>query len=147
MAVNPKETPWVAILDDDDEFMPHHLDHLLQFAKDGDYDFVYSWFKIVVGRKIYDYDPVFPKTHFTEPWDPANPRHTTVTTLVKTELAQTVGYNTPDVRDATARARNTDEDWRFVLECNRLGKIGHLVEHTWYWHHDSENTSGLPSRW
>lgn len=146
-AVDCKVSPWVAFLDDDDEMLPWHLDSLLEFAIDGGYDYVYSWYFVVVGDTVYDHDPVFPPTHFSSPWDPANPRQTTVTTLVRTELAQEVGFDTPDLRDEKTRRINTNEDWRFTLECNRLGKIGHLVDRTWYWHHDSKNTSGHPNRW
>lgn len=146
-AVDPAISPWVAFLDDDDEMLPEHLEHLLAFALDGGYDYVYSWYKIIVGDVIFDHDPVFPATHFSSPWDPENPRQTTVTTLVRTELAQAVGFDTNDLRDEKAQSINTDEDWRFTLECNRRGRIGHLVEHTWLWHHDSKNTSGHPTRW
>jgi|SRR5262245_40098479 len=142
------KTDWVAFLDDDDIFMPQHLEHLLIHALDTEADYAYSWFyTIPLGC-----DP-FPSGHYTEPWDPANPRQTTVTTLVKTALAQQVGFlmplgaNTPD-------GMRPGEDWDFTLGCNQLGKISHLVERTWYWRHWGQgtpgnpgNTSGLGTRW
>lgn len=145
-AIDPKIYPWVAFLDDDDEFMPHHLDHLLAFALDHDVDYAYSWFKIVTANgTVLDHDSVFPTTHFTEPWNPDKPRQTTVTTLVKTELAREVGFIHRE-DDELIDGQRSGEDWHFTLECNRLGTIGHLVEHTWFWHHGG-NTSGIPSRW
>lgn len=131
-------TEWVAFLDDDDEFMPHHLQACLAHARETGADFVYSWFEVVGGR-----DP-FPETHFTNPFDPADPIETTITTVVKAELACEVGFQRLDRGHDT----NSGEDRFFTLGCLAAGaKISHLVRKTWYWHHDSNNTSGLPNRW
>ncbi|OFW55840.1 MAG: hypothetical protein A2Y75_05345 [Candidatus Solincola sediminis] len=131
-------SPWVAFLDDDDEFKPQHLEQLVVEAEESGADFVYSWFETFpIGR-----DP-FPAWFMTEPWDQAVPRHTTITVMVRTELAKQVSF---DLTASTPEFAN--EDWAFILECNRLGKISHLCnETTWIWHHDSNNTSGLATRW
>lgn len=142
-ALHGVRTPWVAFLDDDDEFLPSHLKELLQRAWETEADYVYSMYFIEVGpqRRIEDY--VFPLNHWTDPWDDAHPKETTSTILCRTELAKEVGfYRLED------RQHNTGEDWRFVNEVVRLG--GKIVNHpvkTWVWHHDSQNTSGLPTRW
>lgn len=131
-------TEWVAFLDDDDEFRPHHLAACLRHAADTDADFVYSWFDVVGGR-----DP-FPVTHFTNPFDPADPIETTITVVVKTELALAVGFQRLESRGEA----NSGEDAFFTRGCLAAGaNIQHLVDKTWLWHHDSGNTSGLPSRW
>lgn len=142
------ETPWVAFLDDDDLLMPHHLEYLLAHAKETDADYAYSWFQTLPDGA----DP-FPLSHFLDPWDPDQPRQTTVTTLVRTELAQTVGFLGDDDAE-TGDGMTAGEDWLFTLGCNKLGKISHLVERTWYWRHwgygtkDREgNTSGRGDRW
>lgn len=140
-------TPWVAFLDDDDLFMPQHLERLWEHKACTDCDYAYSWFETLPAGG----DP-FPPTHFTEPWDPAAPRQTTVTTLVRRQLAQEVGF-LGDPRETNDGMR-AGEDWWFTLECNRLGVISHLAEKTWYWRHWGfgqrgvpGNTSGLGSRW
>lgn len=135
------KTPWVAFLDDDDLLMPQHIEHLLQHALEHEADYAYSWFETLPNG----HDP-FPSTHFTEPWDSDHPRQTTVTTLVRTKMAQEVGYLPPG-EDGTIDGQRAGEDWFFTLGCNTLGKISHLVERTWYWRHWGGNTSGLGSRW
>jgi glycosyltransferase involved in cell wall biosynthesis len=130
-------TPWVAFLDDDDWFFPTHLDHLLEHARGTGADFVYSWFEMVGGK-----DP-FPTTHFTNPFNPEDPIETTITTLVRTELAKHVGFQKLDRGE-----HNSGEDRFFTLGCLAAGaKIEHLVERTWFWAHHGANTSGLPSKW
>lgn len=131
-------TPWVAFLDDDDAFKPVHLEHLFEHAMETGADMVYSWFEVLGGT-----DP-FPVTHFTNEFDPENPIETTITTLVRTNLAKEIGFQALDRGHDT----NTGEDYRMVLEAVRQGAvIKHLVERTWYWRHHSANTSGLPTKW
>src|SRR5690349_12531543 len=137
-ALTGVRSAWTAFLDDDDEFRTEHLQKLAAHAEETNADFVYSWFDTVP----YGHDP-FPESFLTMPWLPDQPRHTTITVMVRTELAQQVSF---DLRASTPEFAN--EDWAFILECNRLGVISHLCnEKTWLWHHDSGNTSGLPTRW
>lgn len=141
-------TPWVAFLDDDDLLMPQHLERLVGHARETGADYVYSWFETLPGGC----DP-FPTTHFTEPWDKANPRQTTITTMVRTDLAQGVGFLGATGAD-TGDGMRSGEDWEFTLGCNERGKISHLAERTWYWRHwgygqpgVAGNTSGRGDRW
>lgn len=129
-------TEWVAFLDDDDLFMAQHLEHLYAHAMETGADFVYSWFHVPGGA-----DP-FPETHFTEPFDYLNPIETTITTLVRTGLAKTVGFQALNRGEV-----NTGEDRFFTLGCMHAGAtISHLVERTWWWRHHAGNTSGLPTK-
>ena len=73
--------------------------------------------------------------------------------MVRTELAQEVGFLWTDDGSEVAGQR-AGEDWRFTVECNRLGKISHLVDKTWFWRHHgfgqpgvAGNTSGMGTRW
>lgn len=130
-------TEWTAFLDDDDEFLPEHLNVLNNHVVSHEADMAYSWFD-TVPRNC---DP-FPKWFADAPWDPAAPRHTTIVMLVRTRLAQSIAFTPPVAAD-----RVGNEDWRFILELNRQGKIVHAPQRTWLWHHDSRNTSGRPERW
>ncbi len=137
MAVDPRTSPWVAFLDDDDLMDPDHLEKLLNHAKATDADFVYSWFR-PEGMK----DP-FPESHYLNEFDPENPIETTITTLVRTELAQAVGFHPIPER----AGQNGGEDFNFVLGCIREGaKITHLVDRTWTYRNHGFNTSGLAEK-
>lgn len=148
-------TDWVAFLDSDDLFMPKHLERLLRYALETEADFVYSWFKVMQDlgdgrRRILEEDPVFPATHYLNPWNPDDPIETTITTLVRTELAQSVGFKALD----RGHDQNSGEDRYFTLACQEAGgKIMHLRRKTWLWRHrfapDGQgltNTGGLPTK-
>lgn len=143
-ALDAVTTDWVAFLDSDDLFMPHHLEALSKHALDTGADFVYSWFKVMDAQgRILEHDPVFPPTHFTEPFDPLNPIETTITTLVRTALAKEVGFQELNRGHDT----NTGEDRFFTLGVMDAGGIiSHLVEKTWIWVHHGHNTSGRPTK-
>lgn len=122
-------TPWVAFLDSDDYFLPDHVEKCLSFAKENEADYVYPWFHMNGGSDPF---PMF----FGKPWDSEAPHSTTVTILVRTELAQRV----------TFEGREGEDHW-FTLRCVEEGaKIVHLPERTWYWSHHGFNSSGQPGR-
>lgn len=138
------QTDWVAFLDSDDLFLPRHLELMAKHARETEADFVYSWFKILTkeGRILED-DPIFPMGHYLNPFDPEDPIETTITTLVRTELAKEVGFHALD----RGHDINSGEDRRFTLGCLEAGgKISHLVRKTWLWRHHGANTSGLPTK-
>lgn len=147
MALEANQEPWTAFLDSDDWFMPHHLAALVAAQEESGADYVYSWYQLIrLGQRLRvpvgAHDGVFPWTHFSEPWDPENPRQTTITMLVRTELAKEIGFWAPSDEETFPDGHRVGEDWHFTLECNRLGKIYHLPERTWFWEHHGLNTSG-----
>lgn len=142
-ALDMVDTQWVAFLDDDDEFMPQHLETLWAAAHAHNADYVYSWFETVPNGC----DP-FPPSHYLDPWRDEAPRQTTITTMVRTELAKQVGFASFSETGELVDGQRWGEDWSFTLGCLEAGaKIHHVVAKTWYWHHDSHNTSGRPERW
>lgn len=152
-ALEAASTDFVATLDSDDLFLPRHLEWLLKHQQQTEADFVYSWFKIMQQfsdgtTRILEDDPIFPVGHYLNPFNPDDPVETTITVLVRTDLAKKVGYAELDRGQV-----NSGEDRRFTLGCMEQGaKISHLVRKSWLWSHhwiDGEtmgNTSGLPSR-
>lgn len=128
------ETGWTAFLDSDDEMDPDHIEHLLACAEDTDADYVYPWFRVAGGSDPF---PMF----FGKPFDPAAPNSTTITILVRTELAKSIGFA------FDPKVQVGGEDFQFTLGCIAAGaKIVHLPRRSWTWHHTGQNTSGLPNR-
>lgn len=131
-------TKWLAWLDSDDEFLPHHLQTLLGVAEATGADYVFSMYQVIGGTDPFEHEN-------GAPFDYDNPRQTTTTILVKSELAKECGYARGD--DPTGGG-GMGEDWRFTCNAMDAGaKIVCVPNVTWLWHHDSENTSGSPSRW
>jgi hypothetical protein len=136
-ALEAVQTPWVAVLDSDDAFMPRHLELLMGHALETGADFVYSGHETLPpGRSPLPY------SHFTREFDYDDPIETTVTTLVRTSIAKQARYEALDRGEI-----NSGEDRRFTLECMRLGAIIKCYPHrTWYYDIQGQNTSGLPGR-
>lgn len=133
------DTPWVAFLDSDDEMDPEHLEKLMATAEESGADYVYSHYRVRGGS---DPRPFM----LGRVWDNNDPKQTTIVTLVRTELAQSVGFHAEGDLKTPGRAY-AGEDWRFTLGCMEAGaKIVHRPEITWTWHHHGLNTAGLPGR-
>lgn len=119
---------WTAFLDSDDEMDPTHLAQLLTCAEQTGADYVYPWFRVRGGTDPF---PMF----FGKPWDDRHPHSTTITILVRTGLAQLVGFT------------GVGEDFAFTKGCVREGaQIVHHPARTWTWWHTGKNTSGRPDR-
>lgn len=128
-------TEWVAFLDSDDQLKPNHLATLVQGAQESGADYVYSWYDAVGFGK----DPL---PHFGKIFDPENPTQTTITTLVRTELAQSVGFRKPPP-GAMIQGERYGEDFQFTVEVIAAGgKIVHVPNRTWLWNYHGMNTSG-----
>lgn len=121
-------TEWTAFLDSDDEMDPTHLQQLIACAEQTGADYVYPWFRVVGGKDPF---PMF----FGKPWDNLHPHSTTITILVRTGLAQQVGF------------KGVGEDFAFTKGCVVAGaKIVHLPVRSWTWWHHGKNSSGRPDR-
>jgi len=133
---------YTAFLDSDDEFLPHHLSTLHSvMSVDPDIIMAFTWFE-AVGMP----DPL---GHFGLPFDPAHPHHTTVTTMVQTEVAWSVGGFPSGGEGSTAACLN--DDWIFLLKMCEYAvkynkKIVHIPQRTWRYHGHQGNTSGKPTQ-
>jgi glycosyltransferase involved in cell wall biosynthesis len=128
-------TEWAAFLDDDDQFLPHHLELLLACAEQTGADVVYP-IPEVEGRPP-------PVLRFGLPFDPVALRQANyipVTSLVRTRMAQISRFRCP---------RGTVyDDWGFYLGLlNINARFVHLPEKTWVWNWHPGNTQGQPDRW
>lgn len=135
------DTDWVAFLDDDDEMGTHHLERLLACAVENDADLVYPWFTVDGGG-----DP-FPH-HFGPAWDSENPHQTTITCLWRRDALEKIDGFPPHSGSIGPDGHWIGEDYLAVLNLNDAGgRIVHLPERTWVWHHHGSNTMGLADRW
>lgn len=132
---------WVAFLDDDDAFMPEHLEKLREAQLDSGADVVYSmpYIPQVPGG-------IDPSGMRGAPFDPAELRRRSyiqTTSLVRTKLAQSVGgFQLP------RHVESDYDDWGFWLAClDAGGTFHHLPEQTFIWEHHGRNTSGRADRW
>lgn len=127
-------TEWIAWLDSDDEWMPEHLEKVHRTAVETDAVFVYPWFE---GN-----DPL---GHFGIPFNPCTPHHTTMTHLVRTELALRVGF------EDNAKGPYANEDWRYIVGMSQIACaegliMMHLADRTWTYHQHGQNSSGQPGQ-
>lgn len=138
-------TTWVAFLDDDDEWYPHHVDTLLLAAESTDADVVYPGCDVenpALGGKI----PVREEWgRFGREFSASLLRETSyipVTSLVRTDLAKKALFGPPLGVDTPY------DDWGFYLRLLDLGaRFHHVSRITWLWSHHGKNTSGQPDRW
>lgn len=129
-------TTWTAFLDDDDEFMPHHLAHLLAVAAEHEADMTWGWFQ-VVGNP----DP-FPHYRGRQ-YDPGQPHIVPITYLVRTELLLAgPGFQSDTIGSWDLQDKPVIEG---VLAAG--GRLHADPLDTWVWHHHGANTSGMPDRW
>ena len=151
------ETEYCAFLDDDDCLDPHHLETLHSTAVEHGADYVWSRFRLRFpdGTYMDGPQPLGPGT-FSQ-WDDNKPAQTTITTLVRTELAQKVGGFAAwlDNPDKTIDGERFGEDFDFTLRMRAAGAVfRHAPVVTWSWYHHGVgtadtpgNTSGDPTRW
>lgn len=149
-------TEWTAFLDDDDVLDGDHLQTLRESAAQHQADYVWSRFRIGYpdGRSVAGPKPLGPGT-FAQ-WDDAKPSQTTITTLVRTELAVKVGgFDTWRDDGREINGERFGEDFDFTLRMRAAGAVfRHAPAVTWTWMHHgrgipgrSGNTSGNPMRW
>lgn len=169
-ALDAVQTRWVAFLDDDDELLPHHLAELFTATQDGA-QYLWSQFRTAIPNPMFGKQPIVGRPEFLyrdgptplgagtfEQWNDEQPAQTTITTLVRTELARDVGGFTPsapvllphEVLTHEIDGQRAGEDWDFTLRCRAVAGLSgmrHVPVTTWTWHHHGKNTSGLPDRW
>lgn len=142
-ALEAVKTPWVAFLDDDDQFLVHHLEILANAAEETGADVVYGLPR-VIGP---DGQPRV--RHWTwggpEKFDPDLLRqqsYITVSSLVRTDYAKDAGFTFKDAGNGESY-----DDHGFYLNLLNLGaEFHHVHQETFIWNHHGGNSSGKPDR-
>lgn len=141
-ALDRVTTRWVAFLDDDDLWLPNHLEVLLANAHGTDAGVIYSGCAVIGpdGERVPNREEW---GRFGLPFDAERLRekaYLPVTCLADTKTAQAARFGAPE--------GSIYDDWGFYLRMLDLGvEFLHVPEVTWIWHHNGKNTSGQPSRW
>jgi hypothetical protein len=144
-ALDAVTTEWTAFLDSDDWLYPEHLRVLAAGARIFKADYLFSYYMVHFpdGKPWPQNDPL---GHFGKQFDPKHPHQTTVTTLVRTELAKSIGFQDP-AEGATIGGHRGGEDWFFTVGCAQAGAtFYHVPRRSWAWTHHHGNTSGRPDR-
>lgn len=141
------QTEWVAILADDDEFLPHHLETLWNLVQDQDADIGYTHFR---------YSNLPDAGHLERfrgvPFDYDNPRQMTGVYMGRREYLLELGGHSAffDVEsyEVDAQGNRVGEDFHLVRRLAHDGaRIAVSPEVTWIYHVGHGNTLGMPSKW
>lgn len=146
--------PYVAFLDDDDEFHPGHLTKCVRHAQATGADVVYPWFDLMRGNVLRNDVKILLQQDehggkvdaFEKPFSGDALRknnYIPVTTVVRTsKFLEVGGFPRPH---SEAWPYKDCEDWGLWLRMLDAGaRFSHLPERTWTWWHHSKNTSGRP---
>lgn len=136
---------WVAFLDDDDWFLPQHLERLLACAEETGADMVYPWFESNGTDPLFiDNEPAAfrPFDEQARQWLISRGNFIPITVLARREMLLDVGgfQHPPNADDW-----NPCEDWgawRALAMAD--ANIVHLPERTWFWFRWYGHTSGRP---
>jgi glycosyltransferase involved in cell wall biosynthesis len=141
------KTKYVMILDDDDEFLPEHIE--LLYAKIGEEqaDLVYPHFRYATRG-----DGGHLEQFFNVPWDNRYPHQVPLTWICRTDVFLEMGGFS---KDFDPNSYNLDEqgnrigyDFLFIQRMAKANKkIVHLPAVTWIYHDDRVSTQGMPLRW
>lgn len=138
-AIEKVTTEWLAMLDDDDAFLPNHLEKLYRCAEETGADVVYP-----IPRWEMPDGYSANALRFGLPFDPEELRRRPYipnTVLVRTDLVRRVGGF--ECYPGTV----WDDYGLFIKLLDAGAKFVHLAEVTWIWNQRGQNTAGLPASW
>lgn len=138
-AMEGARTDFIAFLDDDDEFMPHHIERCMEVQRETNADVVVPWYEVVGGV-----DPV--PFHRGKQPDKDNMHSFGITCIVRREALG-------DLRFKSREEVGIGEDYDFWIRMAKSGaKMVGIEDITWKWNHWADglgggNTSGMADRW
>ena len=140
-------TKYVAILDDDDELLPNHIQLLYKKIIETDADLVFPHFR---------YSNLSDAGHLEKfrglPWDNNNPHQVPVTWIAKRQSILDVGGFSGDFDvlsyEVDNQGNRIGNDFNLVKKLSKANKhITNISEITWIYHVGHPSTLGMPIRW
>lgn len=130
---------WIAFLDDDDELLPYHIEHLIDLAQRRNADVAWGWYEVIGGSD--------PMPHFRgKQFDVHDPHSFPITCVVRSDVVKRSKAKFANDLCNTGNWHVQDFPfWKAIADAG--GKFIASDVITWKWHHHGKNTSGLPSRW
>lgn len=146
-AILHAKTEWVAILADDDEFLPNHLEVLWELVTSEKADIGFSHF-----RYSHLSDAGHLEAFRGVPFDNNNPRQMTGVFLAKRETILDVGGHSDGFDtlsyDRDESGNRIGEDYFLTKKLAAAGaKFAVTGEVTWIYHTGHGNTLGMPNAW
>ncbi len=145
--IQEAKTKYVAILDDDDELLPNHIELLYKKIIETDADLVFPHFR---------YSNLSDAGHLEMfrglPWDNNNPHQVPVTWIAKREAILDVGGFSGDFDvlsyEVDNQGNRIGNDFNLVKKLAKANKhITNISEITWIYHVGHPSTLGMPIRW
>lgn len=150
-AVARVSTEWTAFLDDDDEWLPHHLAGIHEFALENDADYVYSDFTVVGGKNPHSWWDAHTEYDYHQ-FTTGPCSNLLIRTEWLKEVTWSVALKTEDLERRANERRSgarpgigSGDDQRLPKAIVRKGgKVAYWRNKSVLWHHHGKNTGGLP---
>ena len=147
LIVAEAKTKYIMILDDDDEFLPEHVESLYNCIVENDADLVYPHFKYAsIGNAGHL------ERFFNVAWDNQKPHQVPLTWICRRDAFLECGGFSKDFDPNSYNVDNEGNrigyDFLFIQRMAAADKkIIHLPKVTWIYHDDRISTQGMPIRW
>ena len=141
------KTKYVAVLDDDDELLPQHIEVIYKCITESGADLVYPWFRYQTSGNAGHLE-----RYFGVAWSNEDVHQVPITWIAKTLTIKRAGgfsegYE-PESMILDSEGNRIGDDFLLIKRLVEHDKIiKHHPEITWIYHDDRESTLGMPSRW
>lgn len=145
--IKTAKTKYVAMLDDDDELLPNHIELLYQKITQTKADLVYPHF-----RYSASHDAGHLEKYRGQPWDNNYPHQVAITWIAKRKTLLEVGgfsqgfdINSYEVDNEGNRV---GQDFHIIKKLAAANKhITNIPDVTWIYHVGHPSTQGMPIKW
>ena len=147
LIVSEVQTKYVMFLDDDDEFLPNHIEALYKKIDAEQADLVYPHFKYATRG-----DAGHLEKFLNKPWDNRYPHQVPITWICRKDVFLEMGGFSKDYDPNSYILDNEGNrignDFLFIKRMAKANKkIVHIPIVTWIYHDDRISTQGMPVRW